>query len=355
MKRHKFILIVLWVLFGFKPTIAQSRLILTIDQDIVVSNETFDLNLQLENVTNLFAVSFDLRFDSALLDFVSSQESQFLSEDGEIETIFMTSEQGNRIILGITRLNVDDGGISTDEIKTFASLKFKAKLPGNSLFTIENPKFIDPQLHVTYPIIQYDTVLVISPPVLQDDLLFTLLPNETRSFQLDSLVVDLDTPINRLDWEIAPNDLIDTSIDTIQMTLNFKALQPFVQTQLHIKVTDPEGLSDETDLLILQPSSLTNADQHLVELKVYPNPFTDRLSLILKGKQIFEKPKISIYRIDGTKVGEVNALMESNSNEIHFTILAEEICKSAASSEQYILFFETHNFIIYKNILFIHH
>ncbi len=182
----------------------------------------------------------------------------------------MTSEQGDKIIFGITRLEPDEGGVSTAERSTFASLTFKVRFPGTGLFSIENAKFIDPQLNVTYPTIENDTILITSPPELKDSLSYTILTNETLSVYLDSLVVDLDTPTNELEWEITHDASIEAWLDTLHMTLNIRANQPFANTQLHIKVTDPEALMDETHIQLLQPSAVTSFEEDLVSFSAYP-------------------------------------------------------------------------------------
>ncbi|MEA3344259.1 MAG: cohesin domain-containing protein, partial [Patescibacteria group bacterium] len=97
-------------LLFFSPVFAQT--IRLVPQNIETDlNSDFSLTLEVESVTDLFGVAFDLSFDPSLITFVSAEEGDFLSSG--CATSLLTSESpSGTIIAGLTRLGSESGGVS---------------------------------------------------------------------------------------------------------------------------------------------------------------------------------------------------------------------------------------------------
>jgi len=80
----------------------------------------FSITLDIESVTDLFGIAFDLSFDPSLVNFVSAEKGGFMSSDG-CETSLMVSEsQSGNLIVGLARMGSEFGGISgTGTLMTF--------------------------------------------------------------------------------------------------------------------------------------------------------------------------------------------------------------------------------------------
>jgi len=89
----------------------------------VQKNTNFFLPLKINSVNNLFAISFDLNFDSSLIDYVSTTEGNFLSQGCNTSLLVSLSSPG-KLIFGLTRLGTSCGGVSG--AGTIATLNFRS-------------------------------------------------------------------------------------------------------------------------------------------------------------------------------------------------------------------------------------
>ena len=77
----------------------------------IEKNSGFSLTLNIDSVSNLFGVSFDVDFDSSLVNFVSIDEGNFLSSG--CQTVLMTdNSSAGKLIVSLTRLGASCGGVS---------------------------------------------------------------------------------------------------------------------------------------------------------------------------------------------------------------------------------------------------
>ncbi|MBU1102551.1 cohesin domain-containing protein [Patescibacteria group bacterium] len=89
----------------------------------VPKNTTFFLPLKINSANNLFAVSFDLSFDSSLVEYVSTTEGNFLSQGCGTAMLVRETSPG-RLVFGLTRLGVSCGGVSGSG--TITTLNFRS-------------------------------------------------------------------------------------------------------------------------------------------------------------------------------------------------------------------------------------
>ncbi|GAF83675.1 unnamed protein product, partial [marine sediment metagenome] len=110
----------------------------------IEKNSGFSLTLNIDSVSDLFGVSFDLDFDSSLVDFISIEEGTFLSSGCQTVLMFDNSSAG-KLIVSLTRLGASCGGVSgSDSLMTlnFSSLSQLGtnnfSFSNNSLCILEN-------------------------------------------------------------------------------------------------------------------------------------------------------------------------------------------------------------------------
>lgn len=87
-------------------------------------NTPFSLPLKIKDVQNLFAINFDLNFDANLLEYVGTQEGDFLKQG--CSTVLMTNANTpGKLIFGLTRLGASCGGVSGSGL--IATMNFRSK------------------------------------------------------------------------------------------------------------------------------------------------------------------------------------------------------------------------------------
>ena len=107
------------------PLFLSAQTIFFEPQNINVNTNTqFGLPIKISAVNNLFGVVFDLDFDSNLLDYVSTQEGNFLNQGCSTSLMTNNSTPG-KLIFGLTRLGVGCGGVSGSGL--IATINFRSK------------------------------------------------------------------------------------------------------------------------------------------------------------------------------------------------------------------------------------
>lgn len=95
---------------------------------------TLDLELRAEQVTDLYGVSFDLRYPSGNLRLDSSAEGPFLGAGGE-DTFFEVAEPTpGRLVVGLSRVGQAPGADGTGVL---LQLRFTAVAAGNGSLSFE--------------------------------------------------------------------------------------------------------------------------------------------------------------------------------------------------------------------------
>ena len=113
-----------FLLILFLPFITSAQTVFFDPSNIQVQKNTnFSLPLKIDSVNNLFAISFDLNFDSSLIEYISTTEGNFLSQ-GCSTALLVTPSSPGKIIFGLTRLGSSCGGVSGSG--TIATLNFRS-------------------------------------------------------------------------------------------------------------------------------------------------------------------------------------------------------------------------------------
>lgn len=109
------------------------------------------LEVRATGVTELYGVSFDLEFPSAVLDFVEFDEGPFLAGGGAFDTAVQVVESpAGNLVVGATRLGAV-GGASGDGV--LLVLHFDAVAAGNGTIAFDGPRAFDrnnPQVGVQW-------------------------------------------------------------------------------------------------------------------------------------------------------------------------------------------------------------
>ncbi len=114
------------------------------NQGIQVGDQ-FILSIEADQVKDLFSAPFYLKYDPQLLEFIGLTEGKFLRQDGK-PTVFIYSidPDTGQVIIGLSRLGDDVGGISGSGVLALAT--FKAKNPGTANVAFQNVDFRDIRL-----------------------------------------------------------------------------------------------------------------------------------------------------------------------------------------------------------------
>ena len=106
-------------------------------------NETFILQVKIDNGLNIFAVPFDINYDPNILEVIGLHESSYLKKDGG-QTTFLTSIGKGKITIGLTRLG-RIGGVSGSG--TLMSITFRALKHGTTFLSVANGRLMDSRLN----------------------------------------------------------------------------------------------------------------------------------------------------------------------------------------------------------------
>jgi len=107
------------------------------------SGDSFTMDVVITGVNNVFSASFDIVYNSTILDYINYTEGTFLSENGQVATSFLVSDQTGRLVVGATRLG-QVPGVNAAGNEILMSIAFKAKKAGSSSVSFENNNLLDP-------------------------------------------------------------------------------------------------------------------------------------------------------------------------------------------------------------------
>jgi hypothetical protein len=108
-----------------------------------VEGETFTLNINLTNGTDIFSYGFDILYDESVLEYISASEGSFLNENGNVSTSFESGlENGNqgKIVIAGSRLVSPVNGISGSG--DLLSITFKALQSSSIQITFDSNSFV---------------------------------------------------------------------------------------------------------------------------------------------------------------------------------------------------------------------
>ena len=138
----------LWAFFfGFEPDTEYAVLTpgvgftLSVTETNLIAGDTFTLNLNAENISDLAGWQADIAFDPNVLEAVEVTEGDFLKSEGG-DTFFQGGTIDNTVgkITGLFSARISESGVSGTG--TLLSVTFKAKAGGETQVTLENFEFI---------------------------------------------------------------------------------------------------------------------------------------------------------------------------------------------------------------------
>ncbi|WP_045029236.1 cohesin domain-containing protein, partial [Draconibacterium sediminis] len=164
----------------------------------VFPEESYETAVQVEDVEDLFAVSFDVNYDPDILEIVSIREGEFLNEGGETNTIFLQDidNVNGKAVVGITRLNTTTG-VSTGYPKNLFYIKFYSKEPGYEEVHISNAGLLAPDGKTTYPVFSEKLNVIVKP---DQGIITGIIKNKSTGLPVEGVIV------KTLDYESAPSD-----------------------------------------------------------------------------------------------------------------------------------------------------
>ncbi len=257
----------------------------TTETDNLLAGDTFTLNLNAENITDLAGWQADITFDPNVLEAVEVTEGDFLKSEGG-DTFFQAGTIDNTAgkIANLYSARIAESGVSSSG--TLLSATFKAKAGGETQVTLENFEFISitgdiiPTVHpnITITVGEYPAwdVNQDGRVSIQD---LVLVANDLGS----GAPANLRTDVNR-DGEINIQDLIivaqhmgestDSAAAPI-VALDSNELTPaMVQAWIEqAQVEDDGSLVFQRGIENLKKLLATLLPEKTVLLANYPNPF----------------------------------------------------------------------------------
>ena len=252
----------------------------------LLAGDTFTLNLNAENITDLAGWQGDITFDPDVLEAIEVTEGDFLkSEAGN--TFFQAGTIDNTAgrIMGLNAARIADSGVSGSG--TLFSVKYMAKADGETHISLENYEFGDINGDVIYAVPPSITITVEGYPAWDVN-------RDGRVSILDLILVSRDlgsdapanlrTDVNR-DGVINIQDLIlvanhigestDTNAAPTILTMENKELTPaVVQTWIdQAKLEDDGSLAFRQGIENLEKLLASLIPEKTALLANYPNPF----------------------------------------------------------------------------------
>jgi len=317
---YQIVFIRLWMLLmlmsSFNHLLANNALLsITPDSTTAVLQHEFEIQVKVSNVQNLFAVAFDVAYDTNLMTFHSITEGSFLNENGQAQTFFLYSVQAGKVIFAISRTNTNEPGVSSVNDTALATLRFTAVHHGSGEINLENTGLMEPDLSNIAHEPQNSSIRVIAPPKILNIPNVNLTPGDTLQLHLNEYIEDPDSPVEQLFWEVMEANHLDYTIDNELNILKFWMQSNTEQTRIKLKVSDPDGLSDTTSFNVVMPAGVGDNISVQPLFKVYPNPFRDKVTIessLIDGS--LQTIKIKITNAIGVEILKNWHLEEYNGN-----------------------------------------
>ena len=191
---------------GFRPPIVNTSI-----------NSSFQIDIVINNVENLYGVAFDVVYDNQFLSFDTITEGTFLNENGEEQTVLMyyNHEEIGCLIVGLSRLNNDIPGVTTAIDTPLVNIEFSALSSGTSELTLNNVNLYRPDGSEIYDIIIDSAAINIgSTEIITDsenkfDIAVSAYPNPFNHCVNFKISTDLESS----DYSISIYDVLGNLID----------------------------------------------------------------------------------------------------------------------------------------------
>ncbi|HXU44314.1 MAG TPA: cohesin domain-containing protein [Thermoanaerobaculia bacterium] len=128
----------------FSPASAGPSNAITLASGIATTANNLDLEVRAATVQNLFGVSFDLHYPTAVLRFAGRTEGTFLGAGGVPTTIQVVENPAGNLVVGLSRLGAVAGASGSG---TLISLEFSRVAAGTGAFEFASPAAFDGSGH----------------------------------------------------------------------------------------------------------------------------------------------------------------------------------------------------------------
>ena len=120
--------------------------------------ESVVVEVRIDNATHVGSITFRLRYDGVVLEYIRGVEGTFMSSDGS-RTLFLASPTaGDEIAVALSRLDGNQGASGSGLIVT---LEFQAVAPGDAGLAFTEGRVKDPQARNLPAIFRSVPVLVV--------------------------------------------------------------------------------------------------------------------------------------------------------------------------------------------------
>ena len=112
---------------------------------VVVFNQTFRIDVDISEATNIYGWEFRLGWNSSLLEAINVTEGDFLNSGGDTFKISRINNTAGELLVGCTLLE-NISGVNGNG--TLATIYFQAENEGNTTLDLHGTKLVDPLLQL---------------------------------------------------------------------------------------------------------------------------------------------------------------------------------------------------------------
>lgn len=186
----------------------------------VPTDSIFSIGIVVDSVTNLFSIATNVFFSSTQLQFIGIEEDLFLNSNNSVGTSLtynVNVSEGN-VLIGLTRLGSENGGVSTVTPRTLFTLKFKKLQTDTTFLAFGNTGLLRPDGYtqisfksVRAVIFTNLTVNIISAQTTQSE--YLLLWNYPNPFNAGTMI-SYSLP-RASDTKLSITDVLGKEIDVL--------------------------------------------------------------------------------------------------------------------------------------------
>ncbi|MFC1555922.1 T9SS type A sorting domain-containing protein [candidate division KSB1 bacterium] len=275
-------------------------------------DDTIDIPVRIGAIDSLYAVSFTILFETEILKINQISEGTFLNENNSISTSFLydINVQSGRIVIGLSRLGSQAGGVSATCDTTLFYINAYAKKTGKTSIKFDKISLIAPDGFTKYPYTSANTALkIVSRPLLLFPSDTTMCTNSTLTFDLKEYIIDEDNLFSELFIEAHGGTLTEVSIISQDSTLAITSKNvPGIET-IFFRVCDLDSMVtyDTMYVHIQSPTAIQDYPKTKIStdlVSIYPNPTNSsvNISFHLLNR---EYTKLSVYDIHGRLINTI--------------------------------------------------
>lgn len=140
------VLVTLFAFFNLRYTNAQTRLGFSPDTIQAHVDSTYQVEVTIGNVEDLYGVAFDINYDRDIIAVHSLTEGTFLNENNTEQTFFQyyNHEDLGLVIVGLSRVNNDIPGVSSVVDTPLVTINLQVISDGQGQLTLSNVSLYHP-------------------------------------------------------------------------------------------------------------------------------------------------------------------------------------------------------------------